>query len=175
LLCILLLSGCATSYMIAPERKPDLKAHPDKATLVVIRDTSFGFAIVFWHYLDANFIGETKGKTYFITHVNPGPHYVSVSTENTAVAHFDFKPGKIYYLREGILMGMWRARTSGFWPLSPQEAAQAMNDCTYWEYDPNKKGEDIDVKLYQQAITDYQAELKQNPEGYKAQLNYDGS
>ena len=72
---IFILSGCAASYMIAPERKPYLKARTDKAILVVIRDISFGFAIVFQHYLDGKFIGETKGKTYFITYVDPGPHY----------------------------------------------------------------------------------------------------
>jgi Protein of unknown function (DUF2846) len=171
---IFIISGCATSHMIAPERKLDPKARPDKATLVIIRDTSFGFAIVFWHYLDGKFIGETKGKSYFVTNVNPGPHYIMVSTENTAVAHFDFKPGKIYYLQEGVIMGMWRARTSGFWPLNPQEAAEAMKACAYWEYDPNTKGEDMDAKLYQQAIADYQMEVKQNPDGYKALLNYDG-
>ena len=49
-----------------------------------------------------------------------------------------------------------------------------MKDSTYWEYDPNKKGENMDAKLYQQAITDYQVDVKQNPEGYKELLNYDG-
>ena len=172
--CIFILSGCATSYMIAPDRKPDLKPSSDQATLVIMRSTSFGFAIVFWHYLDGKFIGETKGKTYFVTKVKPGPHYVMVTTENTAVAHFDFKPGQIYYLNEGVLMGVWRARSSGFWPATPQEVSQALSSCNYWEYDPSKKADDMDPKLYQQAIADYQAELKQKPESFKAILEYDG-
>lgn len=171
---ISLLSGCATSYMIAPEHKPDLKASSDQATLVIMRNTIFGTAIVFWHYLDGKFIGETKGKTYFVTKVKPGPHYLMVSTENTAVAHFDFKPGKIYYLNEGVLMGIWRARTSGFWPATPQEVADALASCNYWEYDQSKKADDMDANLYQKAIADYQAEVKEKPENFKAILNYDG-
>jgi hypothetical protein len=170
----ILLSGCAATSMVAPDRKPDLAPRTDTATLVIIRDTKFGFAIVFWNYLDGKLIGETKGKTYFVTPVKPGPHYVVVATENTAVAHLTFEPGKIYYLREGVLLGWWRARTNGFSPLNPQEAAEAMNSCTYMEYDPTRGGEDMNPKLYQQAIADYHTEVKQNPEGFKAMLEYKG-
>ena len=173
-LCIFLLSGCAATSMVAPDRKPDLTSRPDTSRLVIIRDTSFGFAIVFWNYLDGKLIGETKGKTYFVTNVKPGPHYVVVATENTAVAHLDFQPGKIYYLREGVLLGMWRARTSGFSPVNQQEAMEAMKNCTYMEYDPTKGGQDMDPKLYQQTITDYHTEVKQNPEGFKNMLEYKG-
>ncbi|HVO64962.1 MAG TPA: hypothetical protein VMT12_00635 [Syntrophales bacterium] len=173
-ICLILLSGCAATSMIAPDRKPDLTPRTDTATLVIIRDTSFGFAIVFWNYLDGKLIGETKGKTYFVTRIKPGPHYVVVATENAAVAHLDFKPGKIYYLREGVLMGWWRARTSGFSPVNQQEAIEAMKSCTYMEYDPQRGGEDMDPKLYQQAIADYQTEVKQNPDGFKAMLEYKG-
>lgn len=172
--CISLLSGCAATSMLAPDRKPDLAPQTDMAKLVIIRDTFLGTAIVFWNYLDGKLIGETKGKTYFVTNVKPGPHYVVVTTENTAVAHLNFEPGKIYYLREGVLMGWWRARTSGFSPLNPQEAREAMNNCTYWEYDPKLGGEDMDPKLYKQAIADYHEEVKQNPAGFKDMLQYKG-
>lgn len=172
--CIFLLSGCAVTSMVAPDRKPQLTSRPDAATLIIIRDTSFGFAIVFWNYIDGKLIGETKGKTYFVTSVNPGPHYLIAKAENAVVYHIDFKPGKIYYLRQGITMGMWRARTTGFSPLNPQEATEAMNKCTYWEYDPKKGGEDMEPKLYQQTIADYHVEVKQNPEGFKNVLEYEG-
>jgi hypothetical protein len=42
------------------------------------------------------------------------------------------------------------------------------------EYDPTKGGEAMDPKQYQQAIADYHAEVKQNPEGFKAMLEYKG-
>lgn len=173
-ICVLFVSGCATGIMVTKETKPEITAKPTLATLVIIRDTSFGFAITFWNYLDGKFIGETTGKTYFVTSVTPGPHYVVVTTENTAVANIDFQPGKIYYLREGVLMGWWRARTSGFEPLTYQQAMEAIQDCTYLEIDKSKTPEDMDLQLYKKAIEEYNVEVKQNPGGFKAILEYRG-
>jgi hypothetical protein len=160
--------------MAKPERAPDLAAQPDKATLVIIRETYLGGAIVFWHYLDETMIGETTGKTYFVTPVTPGPHYVVITTENTGVAHFDFKPGKTYFHGEGIAMGMWRARTSGFYPMTPEAAEKAMKECTYLVYDPKSGEEKIEPTLFRQALDDYHKDVKENPDGFKAMLNYDG-
>jgi hypothetical protein len=174
LVLVTLLSGCAATSMIVSERSADLTPSPDKALLVVIRDTSFGFAIVFWNYLDGKLIGETKGNTYLVTPVDLGKHYLMVTSENTATAQMDFKPGKIYYVREGVTMGLWRARTTGFSPLTPQEAKEAMAGCTYWELDPKNSVGDMDPKLYQQAIADYHEEVKQNPQGFKSILEYQG-
>jgi uncharacterized protein YceK len=173
-ICIFLISGCATGIMVKRDAKPEITAKPDSATLVITRDTSFGFAVTFWNYLDGKLIGETTGKTYFVTSVKPGPHYVVVTTENTAVANIDFQPGKIYFLREGILMGWWRARTSGFEPLTYQQAMESIRDCTYMEIDKSKTAEDMDPQLYKKAIEEYHAEVKQNPGGFKAMLEYRG-
>jgi hypothetical protein len=173
-ICILLLSGCATSYMVKRDTPPEITAKSDTATLVIIRDTSFGFAIVFWNYLDGKPIGETKGKSYFMTHVTPEPHYVVVATENTGVAYLDFQPGKIYFLREGVVMGMWRARTSGFEPLTYQQAMESMKECTYFEMDASQNPENVDPKLYKTAIDEYHSDVKQNPEGFKNILEYKG-
>lgn len=153
--------------MAKPEKAPDLTSHSGKATLVIIRETWLGGGIVFWNYLDGKLIGETMGKTYFVTPVTPGPHYLVIATENTAAAHFDFKPGKTYFLGEGIAMGVWRARTSGFYPMTPEDAAKAMKDCTYLEYDPKTGQEDMDPKLYQQAIDEYLKDVKKNPDSFK--------
>jgi hypothetical protein len=77
-------------------------------------------------------------------------------------------------LREGVTIGWWRARTTGFSPLIPQEAMEAINNCTYWEYDPNRGGEDMDPNLYKQAIANYNENVKQNPDGFKDMLQYKG-
>jgi len=173
-MCIFILSGCAASHMIAPDRTPELTPRADASQLVIIRDTFFGGAIVIWNYLDGKLIGETKGNTYFVTDVPPGPHYVVAATENTAVAHIDFKPGKIYYLRQGIIMGIWRARTSGYSPMIPQEASESMKGCTYYEYDPTSGGEDMEPAIFKKAVDEYEADVKVNPEGYRDMLEYDG-
>ena len=171
---ICLLVSCATTHMAKTDKAPDLTFQPDKATLVIIRGTFFGGGIVFWNYLDGRLIGETMGQTYFVTYVTPGPHYVVVATENTCVAHFDFKPGKAYFLGQGVTMGVWRARASGFYPMTPEDAANAMKDCSYLEYDPKTGQEDMDPKLYQQAIDEYLKDVKENPDAFKNILEYDG-
>lgn len=171
---IFLFWGCATGIMVTRDTKPEITAKSDTATLVIIRDTSFGFAVTFWNYLDGKFIGETKGKTYFVTSVKPGPHYVVVTSENTAVANIDFQPGKTYFLHEGVLPGLWRARTSGFEPLTYQQAMESIRNCTYLEIDTGKTTEDMDPQLYKKAIEEYHVEVKQNPDGFKAILEYKG-
>jgi hypothetical protein len=171
---VFIFSGCAATSMIAPARQPNLAPAADKAIVVIIRDAFMGSPIVFWNYIDGKFIGETKGKTYIITQVTPGKHYLVVATENTAVAQIDFTPGRIYYLREGIAMGIWRARTSGFSPMTPQEAKEAMSSCTYLEIDPKNSVGDMDSKLYEKAIADYHVEVKENPEGFRDILQYQG-
>jgi len=45
-------------------------------------------------------------------------------------------------------MGVWRARTSGFYPMVLEDATKAMKNCKYLEYDPNTGQEDMDPKLY---------------------------
>lgn len=174
LIAIFLFTGCATTQMLRPETLPDFSPKKDTAILVIIRDYFIGNAIVFWNYLDTKFIGETKGNTYFVTEVTPGEHYVICSTENTAVALLNFEPGKRYFLREGVTMGLWRARTSGFSPMTSQEATKAIEDCTYLELDPNLSFPDMDPELYKTAIEEYHTGVKEDPEGYKTMVEYRG-
>ncbi len=173
LLSLVALSGCAAGHMLERGTSPTLAASPESANLVIIRDTRLGFAIAVWNYLDEKMIGETKGGTYFVTKVKPGPHWVVASSENTLALRFDFEPGKTYYLRQDIWMGVWRAR-AGFTPLDPKEAKEAIESCTYWELDPGNPGEDIDAELLKQAIADYEDGIKNDPEAYKAALEYKG-
>lgn len=174
MVCIVMLTGCATTQMLKPENPPSLTVTADSALLVIVRDTYLGGGIVFWNYLDGKFIGETMGNTYFVTPVQPGKHYVVSATENTGVAHLDFKAGKQYFLRQGVTIGLWRARTSGFFPMTAKEAQEAIKGCTYVELDRRKPFPDMEPALYQKAVEEYTAGVKENPEGYKALLDYEG-
>jgi len=71
-------------------------------------------------------------------------------------------------------LGAWRARASGFYPMTPEDAANAMKDCSYLEYDPKTGQEDMDPKLYQQAIDEYLIDVKKNPDAFKDILEYEG-
>ncbi len=166
--------GCATTQMVKPDQPPDLAPDGDTALLVILRDTYFGGAIVFWNYLDGKFIGETMGNTYIVSEVEPGPHYVVSETENTGIAHLNFEAGKQYFLRQGIAVGIWRARTSGFFPVPAEEAKKAIQECTYLQVDESKTFPDMDTALYQKAIDEYEAGVRDNPEGYKELLDYRG-
>lgn len=174
MVCVALLTGCATTQMIKPEQPPELAATSDSALLVIVRDTYWGGAIVFWNYLDGKFIGETMGNTYFITNVQPGEHYIVSGTENSGVAHLDFQAGKRYFLRQGVIMGVWRARTSGFFPMTAEEAQKAVRNCTYLKLDTSKTFPDMEPALYQKAIEEYHVGVKENPDGYKELLEYKG-
>ncbi len=169
-----LFTGCATTQMLKPEKPPVLEPGSDSALLVIVRDAFIGSAIVFWNYLDGKFIGETMGRNYFVTQVPPGEHYVVAATENTGVAHFNFEQGKRYFLRQGVTMGLWRARTSGFFPMTAEEAHKAIQKCTYLELDPQKQFPDMETAVYQKAIEEYNTGVKENPEGYKELLEYKG-
>lgn len=174
MVCVALLSGCASTQMLQPQQQPELVAKPDKALLVILRDTYFGGGIVFWNYLDDQFIGETMGNTYFVTDVEPGQHYVVVETENTCVADLTFEAGKRYFLRQGIAMGMWRARTSGYSPVSAEEAMKSVNGLKYLQIDPDRELKKIDPVVYRQAIEEYKADVKANPDAYREMLEYKG-
>ena len=117
---------------------------------------------------------EREGNTFFITGVEPGPHYLFVVAENTVGGHINFKTGKTYSLTQGVTMGVWSARTTGFYPLTQEEAAAAMTRCEYQEYDPSLGGEDMDPQQYEQAVRDYEIEVKENPEGFRELLEYKG-
>ena len=71
-------------------------------------------------------------------------------------------------------MGVWRARTSGFYPMTQDDATKAIKNCNYLEYDPKTGQEDMDPKLYQQAIDEYLKDVKENPDSFKDILKYDG-
>ncbi len=172
--CVALFTGCATTQMLKPEQHPELVAKENKALLVILRDTYLGGAIVFWNYLDDRFIGETMGDTYFTTDVEPGQHYVVVETENTCVADLTFEAGKRYFLREGVTIGLWRARTSGFSPVSAEEAVKSVKGLKYLELDPNGELKSIDPGVYKKAIEEYRADVKANPEAFKDMLQYKG-
>ena len=171
---IFLLIGCTTTHMTKFDKAPDRTFKSDKATLVIIRNIFLDDGAVFWIYLDRNLIGETTEKTYFVTSVTPGVHYLVVLAENKSVARFDFKAGKTYFLAEWGMIGVWRSRTAGLYPMTPEDAEKAMKKYTYLEYDHKTGQELIDPKLYQQAIDEYLKNVKDNPETFKDILKYDG-
>jgi hypothetical protein len=160
-------------HMITMDVKPTIAPKADKAVLVIARTTSIGFAVTIENYLDRKLIGQTKGKSYFITDVNPGPHYVMGHAENWGTARINFEAGKLYVLNQDIRMGVWMARTS-FTPLSADEAAKQLNESgmEYRVYDTKNPGEDLSEKDFNEAKDDFEDEV--NKGEHKDIVNYKG-
>jgi len=171
----LLLASCGGGfYMLKNASGPEIKADPDKATLVIYRGTSFGFAVKIDNFIDNKFIGQTKGKCYFITKVDPGSHYLIGASENNACAKITLEAGKVYYVLQGIYPGVMFART-GFSGKTPDDFAKDQKDLTYFsiltdakEF-PTMKEED-----YKKTCADFDKEAAEDPERHKDMLNLQG-
>lgn len=173
LFCLVMINGCATQ-MIKSDQPPSLVSQPNSSLLVIMRETAFGGAVVFQNYLDGKFIGETNGLSYFVTNVSPGRHYLMSKAENIGVAQLNFEPGKKYFLGQGVTIGWWKARTTGFYPIKTEQREKALQDCTYLQLDGSKKYPDLTQEEYQGAIKEYEEDIKLNPEGYRSLIEYKG-
>lgn len=168
------LTACGgPKHMITMDVKPTIAPKSDKAVLVIARTTSIGFAVTIENYLDKKLIGQTKGKSYFITDVTPGKHYVMGHAENWATAGINFEAGKMYVLNQDIRMGVWMART-GFSPLTWNDAMKEINESgmEYRVYDIKNPGEDMSDKDFNDARDDFEKEVKEGE--HKDIVDYKG-
>lgn len=174
-LAALLLSACATGGSIVQQQKPAFTTRPDLATLVVVRPTSFGFGVTVDNYLDGRRFGVTRGKSFNMVQVPPGQHYVMSRAENVATARIFFEPGKIYFLHQGILPGVWKARTI-LSTLSLEEglAKADSSDCDYRVLDPAAEPRDMTQDQFDRARNDFEADVLKDPERFRASLEYRG-
>jgi len=158
---VLLLVGCAPNYMVAKEHCVDIRGvvpSPGKSALVVGRTTTFGSGVNVDNYLDKNFIGTTKGRSFFVTSVEPGRHYITSQAENLDTVLLNFEPGKTYYLLNSIRMGVLFARSKYYL----MDAQQFYNDmdgtCNFYEIDKTGPGSDLSDERYKQVVDDYKKE-----------------
>jgi len=176
LLPVFLIACGGPKHMITMDAKPTIAPKAGNAVLVIARTTSMAFGVTIENFLDKKLIGQTKGKSYFITDVAPGQHYVMGHAENWSAAKVNFEAGKIYFLNQDIRMGVWMART-GFTPLSANDAAQQLNEggMEYRVYDSKNPGEDMPDKDFSDAKADYDKEVKEGEhkdiESYKGSSN----
>jgi hypothetical protein len=153
------LGGCVSGiHMIAKEGKPAISAKSNKALLVIIRTTSYGWGSIVNNYLDGKMIGQTQGKMFFITEVTPGVHYVISHADNADTARLKFESGKLYLLQQGIYPG-WNI-TTRFSPITSDEFAQQVKEATYVVYDTQHPGKDMSEKDLKEAKNDFEKEVK---------------
>ncbi|HEX9022125.1 MAG TPA: hypothetical protein VF903_12795 [Nitrospirota bacterium] len=176
------LSACVGYHMITKDEKPSTyAAKSNKATLIIIRATKWsgnrGLTIgpgqVVTNYLDGKMIGQTRGKSYFVTEVKPGAHYVMAQAQNTAVARIRFEAGRIYILSQLLFPGFNRP-TTGFVPMSSEDFSKEYTDADFLVYDTAHPGDDMPANEYQEQRDDFEKEAKEDPGRHKDTLNYRG-
>ncbi len=179
---LLLLSCGGGFYMLKNESRPEIKADPHKATIVIYRATPFNSSVTIDNFIDNTFIGQTQGKSYFITKVNPGSHYLVGASENNACAKITVEAGKVYYILQevfqGVLQEMFigaRIARTGFSGKTPDDFAKDQKDLTYFsiladaiEFPTMKEVE------YEETCADFDKEAAEDPERHKDMVNLQG-
>jgi len=74
-----------------------------------------------------NNIGGLPNGSYFVYDATPGPHTFAASTESTSRRTINVVPGKTYYVRGEIEMGLWVGRPR-LTIVDPAEGASAIQD-----------------------------------------------
>jgi hypothetical protein len=168
---VLFLGACGPKvHMIAKEGKPSISPKSNKALLVIIRTTSFGWGAVVDNYLDGKMIGQTQGKVFFVTEVSPGTHYVISHADNTDTARMNFEAGKIYILQQGIYPG-WNV-TTRYSPMTVEEFQREVKEADFRVYDAANPGKDMSPKDLKEAKDDFEKEVKEG--SHKETLQYRG-
>lgn len=111
---VLLLSSCA-SVPMAPldqdTKAKDFSPIPNKASLYIYRNESFGAAIPMTVSLNGKALGQTAAQTYFRLNLVPGKYTVESNAENVSTLPLTTEVGKNYFVWQEVKMGMWMARS----------------------------------------------------------------
>lgn len=111
---LLLLSGCA-SVPMAPldqdSKAKDFSPIPNKTSLYIYRNETFGAAIPMTVSVNGKALGQTAAQTYFRLNLTPGKYNVESHAENISVLHLTTEAGKNYFVWQEVKMGMWMARS----------------------------------------------------------------
>ena len=139
----LFLASCGgLTHMITKDVQPGLAIKSTKAVLVI--GTTLSGLNSSDLYLDGKMIGQTKGKSFFITDVEPGTHYVMARAEKISTEKIKFEAARIYFLKQGIDPRERDSRIA-FTPLTLDEGLHMVyeSNCVYLEYNLKNPGKDL--------------------------------
>ena len=111
---ILLLTGCASVPMAPMDQDTKAKEFspaPNKASLYIYRNESFGAAIPMTVSVNGKALGQTAAQTYFRLNILPGKYNVESHAENVTNLSLSAEAGKNYFVWQEVKMGMWMARS----------------------------------------------------------------
>jgi hypothetical protein len=118
--------GCATVQREAAPSAPD-RPQKGKGLVIFYREGKLqGWAVGYNIRDGEREIGGLPNGSYFVYHATPGNHTFAASTERTSQRTVDVVPGKTYYLRGEVEMGLWVGRPH-LTIVDPAEGASAIN------------------------------------------------
>lgn len=89
----------------------DLKPADGKALVYILRPSGAAALIRMGVRCDGVHIGSTKAGNYVYTMLDPGKHVLMSTSENHLKMEITVEPGKIYYVKQEVLMGFAIAET----------------------------------------------------------------
>ena len=82
----------------------------DTAVIYFVHNTSVAMAIKFWAFAEDEFVGVTRGKSYFYARVPAGRHLLWAKAENVSMLELEVEAGKTYFVRQNVGLGIGKAR-----------------------------------------------------------------
>jgi len=157
------------------DETPAIAPVEGKALLVMMRIISYGFAMVTDNYIDGVWMGQTKKKSYYLTEVEPGTHFVQCAydQDNIATEKVTFEAGKIYFFSQAIFPTGPFSTGLAIATKTDAEAREQLPECQYLVIE-DERGEDLDKEDYQEAIEEFEEECKEDPERHKNTAEYQG-
>lgn len=99
-----------------------------KALVYIIRHKSMGMLAKLNLYIDKKVIGQTKGKQFLYTFLDPGKHLIISRGENASVLPVELEAGKTYFFHQQPKMGLITIR-SKLSKIEEQEAKRYLSYC----------------------------------------------
>lgn len=175
-LAIVFFYGCAGSVKNMreiPDEQAVYTPDPDRAMIVFMRPSTFGFAIQssVFEIVDDNpeLVGIVAAKKKVAYQVEPGGHLFMVIGESADFMKADLQAGKRYYALVTPRMGMWKARFS----LKPihkddqesEKLTEWLKECHWVEktYDSDQWA-DANMPSIQSKKSEYMQKWLQKPE-----------
>lgn len=99
-----------------------------KALVYIIRNKSMGMVTKLHLDIDRKVIGQTKGKQFLYTFLEPGSHLIVSRGENVSELPIKLEAGKTYFIQQKPKMGLFSIR-SKLTRMEEEEAKRYLSYC----------------------------------------------
>jgi hypothetical protein len=177
-------AGC-TPKLIYNSALPEIKPISDKALCIILRlAPGYGSSKFIPVYCDQKYVGGTERETMLTIPVDSGQHYIIADAINKSKVRYNFRPGKIYFIKHSVMTiyGPYVSiTTSTFSPMDDKEAMKIIEEekaNLRWVQinTENKDSEDLKTDDFNEVKKDYEewfADPK-NAEDVSKEANYPG-